>query len=190
MGAALRERPRRGRSHVPSQRHAVRDHRRDAGRLPRARDRPRPISGCRSRNAQTFDRPVVREGAQRASAVSAIVGRLAPGVTAARRWRSSSRGTRSARPSARRGRERAAASLVLDAAGSARCRGRPRPLLVFMPLFFAFGLILHDRLRERREPVARALGRAPARDRHPALDRRVAARASCGSCSPRACCSR
>ena len=46
------------------------------------------------------------------------------------------------------------------------------------------------RLRERREPAARARRRAPARDRRAPRARRRARRGSSDSCSPRACCSR
>ena len=47
-----------------------------------------------------------------------------------------------------------------------------------------------DCLRQRRQPAARALGGARARDVGAGLARRHAAGASSGSCSSRACCSR
>ena len=42
-----------------------------------------------------------------------------------------------------------------------------------------------DRLRERRQPAARARDGASARDRRPARPRRDAARGSCSRCSPK-----
>jgi predicted permease len=90
---------------------------------------------------QTFDVPVVREGAFDSVGGLAIVGRLAPGVTSGQAqaqliaWDQQRAAERAA------GAESAAASLVL----TPKLGTIPRPaeaLAAFMPLFFAFGLIL------------------------------------------------
>src|SRR6188768_2690746 len=90
--------------------------------------------------AQTFERSVVREGAFDSVGGLAIVGRLKPGLTSGQAraqlvaWDEQ---RQAARPA---GAERPAAFVLTPRMGTV-----PRPaeaVLVFMPLFFAFGLIL------------------------------------------------
>ena len=90
--------------------------------------------------ARTFDQPVVREGVFDSIGGSGVVGRLAPGVTSGQAraqlviWDSQREAERAADG------ERPAALVLTPRMGTV-----PRPaeaLLVFMPLFFAFGLIL------------------------------------------------
>ncbi|RPI61543.1 MAG: FtsX-like permease family protein, partial [Lysobacterales bacterium] len=89
---------------------------------------------------ETFDQPVVREGVFDGVGGLAIVGRLAPGVTSGQAqaeivaWDTQREIERAAVG------ERAASLVLTPKLGT-----MPRPaeaLLVFMPLFFAFGLIL------------------------------------------------
>ncbi|HVJ31285.1 MAG TPA: ABC transporter permease, partial [Gammaproteobacteria bacterium] len=90
--------------------------------------------------AQTFEQPVVREGAFDSIGGLAIVGRLKPGLTSGQAraqlvaWDSQREAARGA------GGERPASFVLTPRQGTV-----PRPaeaVLVFMPLFFAFGLIL------------------------------------------------
>ena len=171
--AALRERSRRPRSHAPGEPSPVPGRRRDAGRLSRTRGRCAGLLGAALARRHLQPGPCrtrrLRRHRHHRAAEARSVAR--PGARGARRVGFATRRCR--RAACREPVERPAASLVLATeVGHGLAVGRDHAavhaaLLCVRP---------HpaDRVRERRQPAARARRRTPARNRYPAGDWRVA----------------
>ena len=165
----LRERPGRvGRSLLVNG-FSYRHRGRHAGGLSRTQRRCRPTIGRRSRSSVS-SAGSMQEGRRRRHRHRRPA--EARAVAANRLWRGSWCGIRD-EPTEGRWRPPYRKHHARTEAGNHPARSR-RSLLVFTPLFFAFGLDPDDWLRERRQPAAGARRLAPARDRHPAVAWRLA----------------